>query len=150
MRTASALQLYRKGVESTIKISTNTRVQKEQLIQLSKSFKNSTVTFIGFQLLQADALTKISKTLVKVVNGSKYRYGTLKPGLEYIKLHKKFLEWNWYFKVKEGKAEYRDLVPERVVTCGLEDKIGKRVQDKKGIMNVLMEGKDSYDQTVSV
>ena len=48
--------------------------------------------------------------------------------------------------MKEGKAEYRDLVPEILVTCGLEDKIRKREQDKKKIMKELMEGKDKDDQ----
>ena len=87
------------------------------------------------------ALTKISKTPVKVVNGSKYRNGTLKPGVEYIQLHNKFLEGNWYYKVKEGKAEYRDLRPESLVTCGLEDNIQKRLQDKKKIMKELMQAR---------
>ena len=96
-------KLYREGVKCTLKIITNTRVQKDQLMQLSKSFKNSTVTlyWVPYAAKKADVLTKISKTSVKVDNGSKYRNGTFRPGVEYIQLHNKFHEGNWYYKVKE-------------------------------------------------
>ena len=36
------------------------------------------------------------------------------------------------------------------MTCGLEDKIRKRGQDKKSLMKELVEGKENYDQIVSV
>ena len=67
-------KFYREGMESTIKISSNTWVQKEKLIQLSKSFRNSTVTvyWVPSAANIAVALTKISKNTVKVVNGPKY------------------------------------------------------------------------------
>ena len=76
-------ELYREGVESTIDISSNTRLRKEELIKLSKSFRNSTVTVYWVPSVAnlVDALTKISKNPVKVVNGQKYRHGT-EPGLE--------------------------------------------------------------------
>ena len=98
----------------------------------------------------AEALTKIIKTPVKVANGSKYRNGTLRPGVEYIQLHNKFLGGNCFYKVKEGKAEYRYLLLENLVTCGLEDKVQKRGQDKKKIMKELMEEKNNDTQIVSI
>ena len=87
-------KLYREGVKSTIKISSNTRVQKEQLIQLSKSFRNSTVTvyWVPSAANLADALTKISKNPVKLANGEKYRHGSIMEGLEYIEVHQNLLK----------------------------------------------------------
>ena len=88
-----SVKLYRGGVDTTVKLSSNTRVQIEQLIQLSKSFRTSTVNVYRVPSVAnlGYALTRISKTLVTMVNGAKYRHGNIKEGLEYIDLHKQFL-----------------------------------------------------------
>ena len=52
--------------------------------------------------------------------------------------------------MKEGKTEYKDLTPEILVTCGLEDNIRKRGQYKKRLMKELVEAKENYNQTVSI
>ena len=73
-------KLYREGCENTVKLSTNTRLQKEQLPQLSTSFPNGTVMLNGIpsSVNLADTLTKISKKPVELVNSAKFRNGLVK------------------------------------------------------------------------
>ena len=121
---------------------TNTRLQNEQIIQLSTYFPKASVILYwvpsGANL--ADALTKISRTPVKSVNRKKYRNGLVNPDIYYTDLHREFLR-NWYYKIENGKCEYRDIKQENIVTCDFEDKYWKTRQEKEKIMKELLEGK---------
>ena len=94
-------------------------------------------------------MTKASKLPVKVVNWYKYRNGLLKPGLSYTNQHKK-CPGNWFFRIENGKCEYRDIGHESLITCGLEEKCRKNRQDKKKMMKELMEGKTDDNQVMNI
>ena len=73
-------RLYKSGIETTLRLGSNTRIQKEQLLHLSDSFGNSVITLYWVPSLVnlADCLTKVSKNPAKLTNSLKYGEGVIK------------------------------------------------------------------------
>ena len=84
-------KLFREGITTTVKLASNTRLQKKHGEQLSLSFPLGKVKFIWVPsaLNLSDRMTKVSRNPIKLVNSSKYRSGQQKPDLSYLDLHDK-------------------------------------------------------------
>ena len=148
-------RLYKSGIETTLRLGSNTRVQKEQLLHLSDSFGNSVITLYWVPSLVnlADCLTKVSRDPVKLTNSCKYREGVIRPGVHFLDLDEQFKKKNWYYTVRKGKAEFRDLKVEELETLGFEDKVRRRSQERKKLMKELMTGieiEEDQEETISI
>ena len=114
-------KLFREGISTTVKLASNTRLQKEHAEQLSLSFPLGKVRFIWVPsaLNLSDCMTNVSRDPIKLVNSGKYRPGQLRPDLCYLDL----LQANCFFECTKGQSVYTDLDFSQLVT-------GKTKQDQ--------------------
>ena len=133
-------KLFREGIQTTVKLASNTRMQREHAEQFSLSFPLSKVKLIWVPsaLNLGDIMTKVSKDPIKLVNSQKYRSGQLRPDMCYLDLHDK-MQANCFFKCIKGQSVYTDLDFSNLITCGWEDKSRAASQTKARYFKELSE-----------
>ena len=125
-------RLFKHGVKTTAKLSSNTRLQRELCQNLSTSCPKGIVRicWVPSNLNLSDCLTKIQKRPVEYTNSPKYREGILSDTLSYLEVHSKMLQ-NTFYTCKAGKEEYHDLEVSKLNTAGFENKSRETFQNKK-------------------
>ena len=136
-------KLFREGCDTTVKLSTNTRLQKEQLLQLSSSFPNSTIILycVPNQANLAAMLTKVSKKPVKLVNSDKYRKGKFNEGVKYMNLH----QTSWKTGTLGSQMESMNTENWKVISLSLviwKTRIGKADRTRNGCSRNFLKAKE--------
>ena len=119
-------------VVTSIKLLSNSRLQREQMRRLSETFPAGDVrcTWIPSQANLSDVLTKVPLDPVQILNSSQYREGLIKEE-PYLNIHQRICNRNTFYLVRNGVETFSKLEDRDLEWCNLYNQSMVKSQQKK-------------------
>ena len=132
-----SLKLLREDVNTTNKLSANTKIQLEQMALLSEMFGEAEVkaVWLPSKLNVSDVLTRASKNPVEVVNSMYYREAVLPSGERLVDLIEELEKCNTYIRASKGKLFFTPKDDGDLNDLGHFDKSRRKIQERKKMIS---------------
>ena len=137
-----SLKLLKEEVNTTNKLSANTKIQLEQMTLLSEMFQEAEVkaVWLPSRLNVSDILTRASKDPIEVANSAYYREAVLPSGERLVDLIGKLEESNTYVRASKGKLSFTPKDDRDLDDLGHFDKSRRKIQERKKLENEMVIG----------
>ena len=144
-----SLKLLKDDLRTTNKLSSNLKIQIEQMALLSENFNEGIVraVWVPGRLNLADLVTRASSNPVELINSNFYRSGLLHTGERLVDIVDTMIQDNTYLTCRNGKVEFTPREDKHLTDMGFFDparRKGQTLKAQRATVGGINKGKDLH------